>query len=250
MHKKFFAGLIIISLAASAYAHRAKKSMPHNKTPQPQPAEQLVEITSLISTIHLDLRYATTNNFTGQTIYPVARCFLHKKVADALHKVHKSLSKKGLGLKLFDGYRPLSVQQRFYDIVQDDRYVSDPKKNAGRHTRGTAIDLTLVRIIKNKDGSRSALELDMPTSFDDFSPKAHADATEGISTTQIKNRALLRSAMEKHGFKVLPTEWWHFDYCGWETAPRTGLIILKKDGWKDFPPLDISLDAINVSQQP
>jgi D-alanyl-D-alanine dipeptidase len=120
----------------------------------------------------------------------------------------------GLGLKVWDGFRPMAAQWKFWELVPDERYVSDPRKG-GRHTRGTAVDLTLI----TKEGQ----ELLMPSEFDDFSEKAHRDYKEA-PLEAIWNRELLREVMESHGFEGLPSEWWHFD--------------LK--GWKDYPPLDLN----------
>jgi len=99
-------------------------------------------------------------------------------------------------------------------LVPDERYVSDPRKG-GRHTRGTAVDLTLV----TKDGQ----ELPMPSAFDDFSEKAHRNYM-GATPEEIGNRELLQTVMEKHGFIGLPTEWWHFDLVGWENYPPIDIV--------------------------
>lgn len=104
----------------------------------------------------------------------------------------------------------LSVQQRMWDAIRDPRYVSDPAVNAGRHTRGTAVDVTLV--------DRRGKELPMPTDFDDFSAAAHVDAP-GISNVRASNARRLCKAMERHGFRAFPTEWWHFDWKDWQDLP-------------------------------
>jgi len=126
----------------------------------------LVEATALVPGLRVDMRYATADNFTGKVIYPVARCLLRRAVALRLARVQAALAARGLGLKVWDCYRPLAVQQKLWDLVKDPRYVADPKKGS-RHNRGAAVDLTLV----DKDGR----ELPMPTRFDDFSEKAHRD---------------------------------------------------------------------------
>lgn len=182
----------------------------------------LVNISNVNSNIILDIRYATNNNFLGFPVYSKPVCFLHKEVAEALNRVQAELSLIQLGLKVFDGYRPLSVQQIMWDTVQDERYVSNPAKNKGRHTRGTAIDLTLV----DSDGR----ELEMPTGFDDFTEKAHSDCSD-VSEVAAYHRKLLRDIMAKHGFQVLPTEWWHFDFKGWNDDVK-------------FPPLDVSFEYL------
>jgi beta-N-acetylhexosaminidase/D-alanyl-D-alanine dipeptidase len=176
-------------------------------------ADALVEPTSLDPTIQLDLRYATPNNFTGVAVYPAARCWLRRDVAERLVRVQARLRAQGLGLALWDCYRPFSVQQRFWGLVPDARYVAEPVLENGKpasgskHNRGAAVDLTLV------DGN--GRELPMPTAFDDFSERAHRNAQDA-SPEALHNRALLEDAMRKEGFEPLPTEWWHFDGPGWQ----------------------------------
>ncbi len=172
--------------------------------------DELVELDKFIPGIVLDIRYATTNNFTGQILYPSARCFLRKLVAKNLRDVQAELATQGLGLKIFDGFRPLSVQKKMWEVFPHPGYVADPKKGS-RHNRGAAVDLTLVRL---SDGA----ELPMPTAFDDFTSTAHRDFKD-LPEESIRNRALLESVMNKHGFIGLPTEWWHFDDENWKRYP-------------------------------
>eukprot|EP01116_Phalansterium_solitarium_P006648 TRINITY_DN18991_c0_g1_i1.p1 TRINITY_DN18991_c0_g1~~TRINITY_DN18991_c0_g1_i1.p1 ORF type:complete len:186 (-),score=14.68 TRINITY_DN18991_c0_g1_i1:111-668(-) len=169
----------------------------------------LIEVVTINPRIRLDIRYATTNNFTNQVVYQSARCFARRPVAAALDKVQQDLEKRNLGLKIYDGYRPLSVQRIFWSLVPDETYVADPNKGS-RHNRGCAVDLTLV----DSDGN----ELEMPTGFDDFAEKAWRSCME-LPAKAIENRQLLASAMEKHGFTGFPNEWWHFDFIGWENFP-------------------------------
>ena len=173
---------------------------------------ELVDVASIIPDVKLDIRYATTNNFTSKQVYPTIaaqHCFLQKPAAIALAQVQKELAQHGLGLKIFDAYRPHRVQFIFWDLVPDERYVADPKKGS-RHNRGCAVDLTLVKF----DGT----ELAMPTEFDDFTEKALATYT-GQNKEIAANLALLQNVMTKYGFNVFSTEWWHFDYKGWEKYP-------------------------------
>lgn len=187
----------------------------------PVPGPDLVEIRGVDPTILLDIRYATDKNFTGKQVYPVASCYLKKKVAGRLSKVQGDLREKGLGLKVFDCYRPLSVQKRFWELVPDERYVANPAKGS-RHNRGFAVDLTLV------DGE--GRELEMPTAYDDFSEKAHRDAP--ASAAAAANRERLAKAMTRRGFEGLRTEWWHFDL----------------PGWKDEPLLDVPFESLEPSR--
>lgn len=171
-----------------------------------------------------EVRYATRHNFTGEILYPLPRLFLHRDAARALSRVQRDLQKRGLGLKVWDAYRPLAVQQKMWNLIRDERYVSDPAKNQGRHTRGTAVDVTLV--------DKSGRELPMPSDFDDFSERAHRDYRGGTAE-QRRNRQLLADVMQRHGFIGFPTEWWHFDLANWE----------------DYPPLDIPIDALAAAPE-
>ncbi len=174
-----------------------------------------VDILSVDSSFVIDLRYATDNNFTGKTIYDFQRCYLLKEVAECLSAVQKDLKEKNLRLKIWDAYRPLSAQQILWDIVGDDRYVAPPWEG-GRHTRGTAVDLTLI----NAAGE----ELKMPTPFDTFSELAHS-TTMTLPVDILQNRKVLHEAMKKHKLTALATEWWHFDYDAWESFPPVELDL-------------------------
>ncbi len=167
---------------------------------------ELVDIHDIAPTIKIDLKYATSENFTGQVVYSFHRCYLIKEAAEKLKNVQEELETHRLGLKIWDGFRPFSAQWKFWELVPDERYVSNPMKG-GRHTRGTAVDLTLI----DQNGN----ELPMPSLFDDFSERAHRDYLSA-TTEEIKNREFLQTIMEKHGFIGLPTEWWHFDLNGWQ----------------------------------
>lgn len=182
----------------------------------------LVNIQTINPSIKLDIQYATSNNFLGFPVYTQAACFLHRDAAEALNAVQIELESTGLSLKVFDGYRPLYVQQMMWDAIQDERYVSNPAVNKGRHTRGTAVDLTLIEI----DGK----ELEMPSEFDDFTEKAHSDY-QNISSSAMKNRAVLKQVMEKHGFEQFEFEWWHFDFSGWKNDEK-------------YPPLNVSFEDL------
>lgn len=177
----------------------------------------LVEVAQVVPDAVLDIRYATTDNFTGQAVYPSARCFLNRDAARALALVQEDLKSQGFRLKVFDGYRPLSVQRRFWAILPDPDFVADPAVGS-RHNRGFAVDVSLVSL----DGA----EVPMPTEFDDFSERAHPDYPD-ISGEAARNRAILRRAMERRGFTIFPTEWWHFDYAGWEDKPVLDIPIPK-----------------------
>ena len=174
-------------------------------------ATELVDVTTLAPSLVIDLRYATPDNFLGRAVYPPgARALLRRDAAERLARVQAGLRARGLGLKIFDAYRPLAVQRAMWALVPDPRYVADPARG-GRHNRAAAVDVTLV--------DATGRELSMPTAFDDFSPRAAADAPAGREAAA--HRAILRTAMEAEGFTVMPTEWWHFDAPGW-----AGLSVL------------------------
>ena len=180
--------------------------------------DELVEPARLDPTLRLDLRYATSENFTGAPVYPAARCWLRRDVAERLLRVQQRLRQEGLGLLLWDCYRPFSVQRAFWDRVPDARYVAEPVVRDGvpvegsKHNRGAAVDLTLV--------DAEGRPLPMPTAFDDFSARAHRDAGDAPAEA-LANRSKLEAAMVSEGFLPLPTEWWHFDGPGWE---RYGIL--------------------------
>lgn len=173
---------------------------------------QLIDITKVNPTIAIDLRYATTNNFTGKTVYAKSICYVHQDIAPLLDNIQKELKQYGLCLKIWDAYRPVEAQQAFWDIVHDEQYVSHPTKGMRVHLRGVAVDVTLIDLKTGK-------ELPMPTEFDDFSEKAHANYTQGISKEAVENRTKLQAIMLKHGFTFLSSKWWHFNKKNWQEYP-------------------------------
>jgi len=181
-------------------------------------AHDLVEVNKINSTVLLDMRYATTNNMMNKKVYTQPKCYLCKEAAQALDTVQKELAQKGLGIKIWDGYRPLAAQWELWKILPDTRYVADPRKG-GRHTRGTAVDCTLTNLKTGK-------ELEMPTGFDECGEKSWRSYNK-CSVKAKKNRALLTHVMEKHGFIGLKTEWWHFDFKGWRDKESLDLSFEK-----------------------
>lgn len=179
----------------------------YKKQIKQSPEKQLVEINKYIPGIQLDIRYATTDNFMHQRMYKQARAFTRLPVAKALKAVEAELATQGLGLKIYDGYRPYSVTVQFYLKASDKNFVANPKKGS-KHNRGCAIDLSIIDLKTHK-------ELDMPTPFDSFSPKAASNYTD-LPAPVLQNRLTLKTAMEHHGFRELGNEWWHFDFIGWQ----------------------------------
>jgi D-alanyl-D-alanine dipeptidase len=179
----------------------------YSKQVKLKPDRKLVEISKYIPGIQLDIRYASTDNFMHERMYNQARAFTRLPVAKALKAVQAELNAKGLGLKIYDGYRPYTITEKFYKKASDKHFVADPKKGS-KHNRGCAIDLSLINLKTGK-------ELDMPTPFDSFSKKAAADYKD-LPPIVIQNRELLKTVMQSHGFRVLGNEWWHFDFIGWQ----------------------------------
>ncbi|MGD8277081.1 MAG: serine hydrolase [Gemmatimonadota bacterium] len=168
----------------------------------------LVELATLDSTIHYDIRYASTNNFMGAVFYPEPHAFLQRPAAEALLRAHRNLRQQGLGLLIHDAYRPWFVTKMFWDATPDDmkQFVANPASGS-RHNRGAAVDLTLYDL-------RTGRPLPMVSGYDEFSDRAYPEYRGG-TTLQRRNREILRSAMEAEGFRVYQWEWWHFDFGDW-----------------------------------
>lgn len=178
-----------------------KQASPMTAVNQKVSPDDLVEVTKVAPDVVVDLRYAGTHNAFHTRMYDSQRCYLRRATALKLKSASAILSKSGLRLKLWDGYRPISVQRKMWKMEPDARFVADPKKGSN-HNRGAAVDITLV--------DRNGRELRMPTDFDDFTSQARADYS-GPSAEVRKNVRLLQSAMTSAGFHRLSTEWWHFD---------------------------------------
>ena len=169
----------------------------------------LVDVTTLVPTIKLDLRYATDNNFMSTALYPAsAKAYLQRPAAEALAEANKILSTRGYGLLIHDAYRPWHVTKMFWDATPEKlrNFVADPAKGS-RHNRGCAVDLTLYDL-------QSGKPIEMVSGFDEFSDRAYPDYLGGTSR-QRWHRDILRQAMEAAGFTVYEAEWWHFDYKDW-----------------------------------
>jgi D-alanyl-D-alanine dipeptidase len=168
----------------------------------------LVELVKLDSTIRLDIRYATNNNFLSTPLYSQARAFLQRPAAEAVVRVNKKLQIKGYGLLIHDAYRPWYITKVFWDATPDDskKFVADPSKGS-RHNRGCAVDLTLFDLKTGKS-------VVMPSLYDEMSERAYPNYNGGTNE-QRKLRDLLRTEMESEGFTVYEIEWWHFDYNDW-----------------------------------
>ncbi|WP_339815810.1 M15 family metallopeptidase [uncultured Imperialibacter sp.] len=211
-------------LIQTAFAQEADLSHPSPKNPPKEKGDfkktDLVELVSLDPSIKLDIRYATDNNLVGRPVYTQARAFLQRPAAEALAKINASLKEKGLGLMVFDGYRPWSVTKIFWDItpVEDRIFVADPNQGS-RHNRGCAVDLTLYDLATGE-------EIQMTGVYDEMTERSYPDYTGGTEK-QRQMRDLLRSAMEAEGFTVYEYEWWHFDFNDWRSYRITNVPFEK-----------------------
>ncbi|GAY14999.1 D-alanyl-D-alanine dipeptidase [Mycobacterium sp. shizuoka-1] len=169
-------------------------------------AAGFVDVRSVIPDAIVDLRYATPQNFVGVPLYPAdARCLVHESMAPGLAKAAEQLRAQGDVLVFWDCYRPHDVQVRMYDAVPNPAWVAKPGPYARSHETGRSVDVTIAE--------RGSL-VDMGTDFDDFSARAQAYATDGVSAAAQANRARLRTAMAAGGLTVYAGEWWHFDGPG------------------------------------
>ena len=161
-----------------------------------------VRVKDYIPDIQEELKYAYAENFTGAVIYNFRETYLRYGTVKKLMAVQEELRVLGLGLKIWDGFRPISAQFTLWDIFPDDTYVANPNKGFSNHSRGNAVDLTMVDAQGN--------EVEMPTSFDDFSGRADRNYTE-IPELPRANSELLQQIMERHGFQGYYGEWWHYN---------------------------------------
>ncbi len=175
----------------------------------------LINIDQFASEFAYDVRYATDDNFLKQTVYDCVQCLLIPEVAKSLVKANDEFCELGYKIKLFDCYRPVSVQKKMWKIFPKPGYVGNPYKSGSIHNRGAAIDMTIVTLNDSI--------LDMGSDYDHFGKEAHMDHPH--NDTVVKNRKLLWSVMKKHGFSPIRTEWWHFNY----DAKNYGLKVLDID---------------------
>jgi zinc D-Ala-D-Ala dipeptidase len=187
----------------------------------------LVELATLDPAIHLDIRYASSNNFLSTPVYTQARAFMQRPAAEALLRALHKLQPLGYGLLIHDAYRPWFVTKIFWDATPPAGkiFVADPQKGS-KHNRGCAVDLTLYDLATGH-------AIEMPGLYDEMSPRSFPNFPGGTSL-QRWHRDLLRRVMESEGFTVNEDEWWHFDY---------------KD-WKQYGILNVPFEKIAVSQQP
>ena len=164
---------------------------------------ELVDMAELIPKLKIKIKYATTDNFTKQKLYPIGKAFGTLPVTKSLNVINDSLAKQGLGIMIFDGYRPRAIQWFLWDIMPNSGFVADPRTGS-RHNRGCAMDLTLYDL-------NTGEELAMPTPFDEFSERANHNY-QNLPEEVIKNRAILKNIMTTNGFDLYNVEWWHYEH--------------------------------------
>jgi zinc D-Ala-D-Ala dipeptidase len=168
-------------------------------------ASGLVNVCNMGANFVYDQRYGTTNNFTGEKLYTSTRIYLRPETAQKLADANKEFNSMGYRIKIWDAYRPYSVQKILYSKVSGSRkpFIANPyTAESSVHNKGAAVDITLV----NLDGS----PVEMPTDFDTFDNTASINYT-GCSEQAVANRKLLRTVMKNHGFEGIRCEWWHFN---------------------------------------
>lgn len=232
MKKQLVSSLLVLIFTVSFLFAQTAPPLEKNKR-----EADLVELVKLNKTIKLDIRYARSDNFVGRPVYSEARAFLQRPAAESLLKVHNQLKKQGLGLAIFDGYRPWSVTKLFWEVTPEDKrkFVANPK-NGSRHSRGCAVDLSIYDVQTGK-------LVPMPSDFDDFSDKAHPEY-KGGTEEETRNRDLLRKLMEAAGFTVNENEWWHFDYKDWR---EYGIYDIAFSDVRKFPDTEVRVRRIEFS---
>ncbi len=182
--------------------------------------KELVLVKDYTKDFVIDMKYATCNNFTGKTLYPSPTCVLTKGTLEKLTKANNLVMKQGYKIKIWDAYRPLSVQKIMWDATPDKKYVANPYGSGSKHNRGAAVDVTLV--------DSKGKELIMPTGFDNFTVKASPNY-KGMTSEQRKNLSILSKAMTSSGFKTISTEWWHFEDTDWKNYKTQDVSLSKFD---------------------
>jgi CubicO group peptidase (beta-lactamase class C family)/D-alanyl-D-alanine dipeptidase len=181
---------------------------------------ELVDLATLDPTIKLDIRYATTNNFTGSVFYQQPRAFMQRPAAEAVVRANARLKEQGLGLLVHDAYRPWHVTKMFWDATPNalKDFVANPA-NGSRHNRGCAVDITLYDL-------NTGEPIKMVAGYDEFSPRSFPWYPGGTQR-QRWFRERLRHTMEAEGFTIYEFEWWHFDYKDWKQY-RIGNVTFER----------------------
>ncbi len=201
--------------ATVAEKSEEEREQPENTTTAKPPENDtdFVLAEDYIPHVFVDLKYATTDNFTGTVIYESDCAYLRYGTAKKLAAVAGELERDGYALKIWDAYRPVEAQRRLWEVCPDSRYVANPNTGFSSHSKGNTVDITLVTL----DGK----EVDMPTGFDDFSARADRDYSD-CEENEAQNAKYLEELMITYGFKPYQGEWWHYsdavDYSVEENA--------------------------------
>ncbi|MBP3413921.1 MAG: M15 family metallopeptidase [Clostridia bacterium] len=174
----------------------------YNVAAQPDNDNVFVKVTDYIPTIHIELKYATTDNISGKVIYDFTDAYLRYGTVKKLAKVQEQLLTQGCSLKIWDAYRPPYAQFVLWEAYPNAKYVANPYSGYSSHSRGGCVDVTLV--------TASGEDIEMPTGFDDFSSRADRDYSDVTSGAK-SNALLLENTMKDNGFKPYFSEWWHFN---------------------------------------
>jgi zinc D-Ala-D-Ala dipeptidase len=202
MRVRVVAVLAVLCIACGVSA-RAFAAPPVPAVSDAARAAGLIDVRTVVPDAIVDLRYATSNNFVGIPLYPAdARCLVHESMAQGLAAAAAVLRPRGEVLQFWDCYRPHDVQVRMFEKVPDPNWVARPGPYSRSHEAGRSVDVTI---------ADAAGPVDMGTDFDDFTARALAYATDGVSAAAQANRARLRDAMSTGGLTVYNGEWWHFD---------------------------------------
>ena len=205
MKKNFFLLVVTLLLFSCKAKYLDSKITPEQQNIELQiDTSAFVNLKNFSSDFVFEMKYATSDNFLKESVYPCAECFLQAKTVKHLLEANKEFMAMGYRIKIYDCYRPKSIQRKMWKIVPDANYVANPKKGS-IHNRGGAVDITLVDSL--------GVELDMGTKFDFFGEEAshnYLNLPENI----LKNRLLLKEIILKNNFKSFDSEWWHYNLKG------------------------------------
>lgn len=218
--KKFIGILIVMNLIVISFvliggfkylmsqseAHVVSVDINYKEKVKLLKAEDFIDVREYLPDVEIELRYATENNILGKKLYENDNVYLRKGTADKLEAANYELKKLGYKIKIWDAYRPTTVQRQLWNNVRDGRYIANPKEGS-IHNRGAAVDITLI--------DKTGKEILMPTDFDYFSVKADRNYKD-VDSERANNARLLEEIMKKYGFSSIYTEWWHFDDKDWK----------------------------------
>lgn len=195
-----FAGLLTLVSCKSTYLD-AKKSTVLLDINKETDDNAFVNLKNYSNDFVFDMKYATSDNFLKEKVYPCGECFLRVKTVKSLLEANKAFLAKGFKIKLYDCYRPIAIQKKMWQIVPNPTYVANPKKGS-IHNKGGAVDITLVDSL--------GIELNMGTHFDFFGEEASHNYGK-LSEEILANRKFLKEIMLQHNFKSFDSEWWHYN---------------------------------------